>query len=277
MRHSPLTLAGNWKMHLGPREAEAFISALRHVPGGSDDLRGAGVHCVLFPPAVSLDALRRAIDAVPEHDAGRQIDLGVQQIHPAPSGAYTGETSGEIASQAGATYALVGHSERRHIFGETDADTLSRVLASFRAGLSPVLCVGETLEQRQAGELEAVLRRQLEGVFSDPEVREQVGRRGMLVAYEPVWAIGTGETATPQDAGDAHQRIRAYLVSTLGTEVGRSISILYGGSVKPELAEALLHAPEVGGLLVGGASLAPASWGQLMRVARDVALARTAD
>jgi triosephosphate isomerase len=277
MSQTQITLAGNWKMHLGPREAEAFLRALAADPEAAKDLKSAGVTCLLFPPALSVDALRRMLEGLDRTTGPGQIELGVQQIHPAPSGAFTGETSGEMAAQAGATHALVGHSERRHIFGESDADALLRVRAAFRAGLLPVLCVGETLAERKQGALEHVLHRQLEAVLSDPEVRDQIARRGMIVAYEPVWAIGTGETATPKDASEAHTLIRTDLVASLGADLGGSLPILYGGSVKPSLAEALLAAPGVSGLLVGGASLEAGSWAQLMRVAHEIALGNTAD
>jgi triosephosphate isomerase (TIM) len=277
MSQSRILLAGNWKMHLGPREAEAFLAALSRESGLAKDFEAVGIDCLLFPPALSLDALRRMLDGLTKTTGVGQIRLGVQQIHPAPSGAFTGETSAEMAAQAGATHGLVGHSERRHVFGESDAETLLRVRAAFRAGLHPVLCVGETLEERRQGALEPVLRRQLDAVLTDPEVRDQIARRGLTVAYEPVWAIGTGETATPADAAEAHGLIRAHLAATLGVDLGGTVPILYGGSVKPSLAEDLLKAPGVAGLLVGGASLDPASWSELMQIAYQVASRNAAD
>jgi triosephosphate isomerase len=270
MIQRPILLAGNWKMHLGPREAERFYADLvNRFPPDAPAARGVSV--VIFPPALSLDALSQAIRATGADRTSPKIELGIQQVHPEPSGAFTGESSAEMAAQAGADYALVGHSERRHIFGESDEDTRARVLAAFRGGLTPVLCVGETLEERMAGRLGDVLRRQLDAVFQDPEVREQGARRGIVVAYEPVWAIGTGETATPTDAGEAHTLIHRHLVQSLGEELGDAIPILYGGSVKPALAKDLLHASHVRGLLVGGASLEPDSWAELMEIATAVA------
>ncbi|TVP49483.1 MAG: triose-phosphate isomerase [Gemmatimonadales bacterium] len=265
-------VAGNWKMNLGPRDAELFLDAFAAVFGGSGEpadgqARPGGCRVALFPPAVSLDAARRRKAQLEESGAwGRApaLELGVQQIHAEADGAFTGETSAEQASQAGATLALVGHSERRTIFHETDDMVVRRVQAAFRAGLAPMLCVGEQLEERKAGRLEAVLLRQLEAVLSPPELRAGIRPETFSVAYEPVWAIGTGETATPDDAAEAHAILRGCLVDRLGEEIGAAIPILYGGSVKPANADELLAAPEVGGLLVGGASLDPGDFAALV-------------
>jgi triosephosphate isomerase (TIM) len=267
-------VAGNWKMNLGPRDAEEFLDAFiagfgesegattapaesgrSRAPAATDRCRVA-----LFPPAVSLDAAgrRRAhLARSGAWGAAPDLELGVQQIHSEASGAFTGETSAEQASQTGATLALVGHSERRTLFHETDDMVVRRVQAAFRAGLAPMLCVGEQLEERKAGRLEEVLLRQLEAVLSPPDLRARIQPDGFSVAYEPVWAIGTGETATPDDAAEAHAILRGCLVERLGEGIGGKVPILYGGSVKPSNADELLAAPEVGGLLVGGASLDP--------------------
>ncbi len=245
-------IAGNWKMHLGPDGTRAYMEAFQPpTPGG-------GGRLLLFPPALSLSTARAVRDARPELAA---VELGVQNLHPAPSGAFTGEISAEMAREAGATLALVGHSERRHLFGETDGETREKVEAALRAGLAPVLCVGETLEERRGGALEKVLDRQLDAVLSSPALREAVDEGGdVLLAYEPVWAIGTGETATPDDASEAHTFLRARLTEHLGGDGALRIPILYGGSVKPDNAGELLAAPEVDGVLVGGASLDPTSF-----------------
>jgi triosephosphate isomerase (TIM) len=274
-------VAGNWKMNLGPRDAEAFLDAFASGLGNAEGTPGGSSQCriVLFPPAVSLDAAVTRQARLLEAGAwgtAPPIELGVQQIHSEASGAFTGETSAEHASQAGATLALVGHSERRTLFHETDAMVVRRVQAAFRAGLAPMLCVGEQLEERRAGRLEDVLLRQLEAVLSPPELRAKIRPDGFSVAYEPVWAIGTGETATPDDAAEAHAILRGCLVERLGDEIGPRIPILYGGSVKPSNADELLAAPEVGGLLVGGASLDPVDFVALA-VAGDRAAGRAAN
>jgi len=284
-------VAGNWKMNLGPRDAEAFLDAFAHrfgkavrpdggsAPGESRDGDARRSRLVLFPPAVSLEAtvIRQArLMEAGAWGTAPSIELGVQQVHSEASGAFTGETSAEHASQAGASLALVGHSERRTLFHETDAMVVRRVQAAFRAGLAPMLCVGEKLEERRAGRLQDVLLRQLEAVLSPPELRAGIRPDSFSVAYEPVWAIGTGETATPDDAAEAHAILRGCLVERLGDEIGRRVPILYGGSVKPSNADELLAAPEVGGLLVGGASLDPVDFAALA-VAGERAAGRAAD
>ncbi|TVP54401.1 MAG: triose-phosphate isomerase [Gemmatimonadales bacterium] len=246
-------VAGNWKMHMGPSRARAFVEAFRH-PEGREQ-----VEVLLFPPAVSLATL---VDGL--RGRGVQARLGVQNIHPEREGAFTGEISAEMAREAGARFILVGHSERRQIFGESPDDTARKIAAAFRAGLTPLLCVGETLVERQAGRLEEVLGRHLDAALSPRGIRDRIhdGER-FLVAYEPVWAIGTGETATPADASGAHAFIRSRLESLLG-DGASGIPILYGGSVKPANAAELLNAQGVDGVLVGGASLDPVSFAKII-------------
>jgi triosephosphate isomerase len=210
---------------------------------------------VIFPPAVSLTAAAECSGRDP------RIELGVQNVHEADSGAFTGETSAPMASEAGARHALCGHSERRHVFGESDARVAAKVGAVIRAGLVPMVCVGETLDERAAGRLEEVLMRQIDAVL---EVLEP--GTTFMIAYEPVWAIGTGETATAQDAADAHGLLRARLRSTIGARAD-AVAILYGGSVRPENAAELLAADGVDGLLVGGASLDPESFARIVEAA----------
>jgi len=239
-------IAGNWKMNLGPRETEAFFRrfAPRFRPGEAPEL-------LLFPPALSLAA------AVAARPPDPRIELGVQNVHWEDSGAFTGELSASMALQAGASHVLIGHSERRHLFGETDEEVRRKAVAVLEQGLTPVVCVGETLEERQGGRLQEVILRQLDAVL--PEFRADPSAR-VILAYEPVWAIGTGETATPSDASEAHGLLRARMMAALGTDRAASVPILYGGSVKPTNAEELLTAPDVDGVLVGGASLDPASF-----------------
>jgi triosephosphate isomerase len=240
-------IAGNWKMHMGPAETRAFFKELR-----LDDV-GADQELLIFPPAVSLGV------AVAEAGSHPRLQVGVQNIHWEDRGAFTGETSAGMAAEVGARFALIGHSERRHVFGETDEQVALKVVAARRNGLVPVVCVGETLEERRGGAVAGVILRQLNAVL--PVFAGNDGR--FLVAYEPVWAIGTGETATPEDASEAHATLRGALAEALGPETARRVSLLYGGSVKPGNAAELLAASDVDGVLVGGASLDPASFVQI--------------
>ena len=242
--------AANWKMHHAPADAKAFLSAfLAHYPRQQDRT------VIFFPPALTLHVVYAAI-------ADRaDLGVGVQNIHWEDKGAFTGENSAPIARAAGARYVLVGHSERRHVFGETDGETGLKTSAAVRAGLTPVICVGETLAQRDAGETAAVVIRQLRAAVAHVEPNQVVNA---LIAYEPVWAIGTGKTATSRDASDVHGAIRAELKQLTGDR-GGAVQILYGGSVNRGNAESLLAAEDVDGLLVGGASLEGEAWAGIVR------------
>jgi len=253
-----VVIAGNWKMNLDPGEGSRFIERL--------DLDATGrAEVLIFPPTLTLDSVRRALLNAPP---ARPVGLGVQNVHPEVAGAFTGEVSAEMASAAGATFVLVGHSERRAIFGESLDDTRAKVSAVQRAKLVPLLCVGETLEERKRGELKRVLLEQLDVVIGTESIRNRIVSGGdFVLAYEPVWAIGTGETATPDDASEAHALLRAHLTERLSAAVGDRVPILYGGSVKPDNAAELLNSPEVSGVLVGGASLDPVSFAAIVRVA----------
>jgi len=246
-------VAGNWKMNLGPAEARAFFGGFRpRLPSeGAPEI-------LVFPPALSLEAVMQAAPS------GLGLAVGIQNLYWEPSGAFTGEISAPMAREAGATHALVGHSERRQLFGETDPEVALKAKAASEAGLVPVVCVGETLEERRSGRLQGVLSRQLGAVM--PHLQEALAAQ-VLLAYEPVWAIGTGETATPGDASQAHVLLREILVDGLGPENGEAIPILYGGSVKPDNARALMEAPYVDGVLVGGASLDPGSFSSIVEAA----------
>jgi triosephosphate isomerase (TIM) len=238
-------LAANWKMHFGPQRARTFAAEL------AASLPAQGNRTVLlFPPAVSLAAVSGVLFDRPD------IWLGAQNCWHEDQGAFTGELSVPMAKEAGARVVLVGHSERRHVFGEGDAWQAKKVHAAFRHGLRPMLCVGETLAEREAGKADDVVLRQLLAVtegLDDAQLHE------LNIAYEPVWAIGTGKTATPQDATAMHSVIREALRRRLG-DAAVQVPVLYGGSVKPDNAGELLRSPEVDGLLVGGASLDVASW-----------------
>lgn len=243
-------LAANWKMNHGPSDARAFMRTFL-----TRYARRSDRSVIMFPPAVTLPALVAAIKDRPD------ILLGVQNIHWEDKGAFTGETSAPMARDAGARVALVGHSERRHVFGETDDQTRKKCAAAARAGLRPMLCVGERLEERRAGETESVVLRQLHAGVADLDPAHMAQ---MLIAYEPVWAIGTGQTAEPRDASAVHVLIRGAL-KQLAADRANEIPILYGGSVNTGNAQTLLAAQDVDGLLVGGASLDPEGWATIAR------------
>ena len=245
-----LIFAANWKMNQAPADAAAFLRTFTDQYARQQDRR-----VLFFPPAVSLHAV---LHAVRERS---DLEAGVQNIHWEDKGAFTGETSGPLARAAGARHVLVGHSERRHVFGETDEETGKKVAAAFRAGLTPTICVGETLAQRDAGETIVVVKRQLRAALIGVEVAALVTA---IIAYEPVWAIGTGKTATPTDASEVHVAIRAELKAIAG-ERGAVLPILYGGSVNKSNVETLLAAAEVDGVLVGGASLDAEQWLAIVR------------
>jgi triosephosphate isomerase len=243
----PPVLAANWKMNHGPTEARAFMAAFLAAYTPKTDRTVA-----IFPPALSLATVRNAL-------AGRtDIQLGVQNIHTEPKGAFTGENSAAMARDAGARLALVGHSERRHVFGETDESTAKKCAVAFQHSVVPMLCVGEKLEQRENAQTDEVVVRQLRSGLSMIDAKDLPR---VLIAYEPVWAIGTGKTATPADASAVHKMIREELATILASRhAAAEVPILYGGSVNRENARSLLDAPGVDGLLVGGASLEPSSW-----------------
>ncbi|HET7789415.1 MAG TPA: triose-phosphate isomerase [Gemmatimonadales bacterium] len=245
----PLLFAANWKMHLGPRAAREFFEAfLPRTPARP------GREIWFFPPAVSLEPVARAI--APRAD----LAAGAQDVYWEEKGAFTGAVSAPLAAEAGARAALVGHSERRHVFGETDAETGKKLRAVLAAGLEGVLCVGELLAEREAGRTVDVVKRQL-GAGLDGLDARALAR--VSVAYEPVWAIGTGKNATPADAAAVHREIRTFLADR-----GRAQArVLYGGSVNLKNIAALLAEPELDGVLVGGASLDPAAWSELVQTA----------
>ncbi|MFN2398700.1 MAG: triose-phosphate isomerase [Gemmatimonadaceae bacterium] len=242
--------AANWKMNHGPHDAKAFMRTfLVHYARRPDRT------VIFFPPAPTLSAVADAAKDRPD------VLLGVQNVYWEDKGAFTGEVSAPIARDAGARFALVGHSERRHVFGETDDETARKAAAAVRAGLTPVLCIGEKLEERERGDTEAVVLRQL---AAGVQALEPAQIAAMLVAYEPVWAIGTGKTASPEDAAAVHAVIRRALRDLVGQRADE-IPILYGGSVNTVNTSALLAAADVNGVLVGGASLDPGGWATIVR------------
>ena len=245
----PLMYAANWKMHIGPAEARQFAARFLPLvePQPQRDLW-------FFPPAVSIAAAADAFAGRPD------IRVGAQNVHWEAKGAFTGETSVPLMQSAGGAGALVGHSERRHVFGETDEETARKVAALLAAGATPFLCVGETLAQRDAGETERVVLRQLDAALAGVAA---AGLAQLVVAYEPVWAIGTGRNAQPADAAAVHRVIRARLAEMGAPSRPR---ILYGGSVKADNALSLLAQEEIDGVLVGGASLDPEGWAGIVGI-----------
>jgi triosephosphate isomerase len=237
VKRTPL-LAGNWKMNLDRRRALELARALRDAPV-------AGREVAVFPPFVYLDEVARALER-------SGVTVGAQDVCDEKDGAFTGEVSAEMLLDVGATAVLVGHSERRHLYGETDELCNRKLLRALSAGLRVVLCVGELLEERDGGRTEPVIARQttrgLAGVAASDMER-------VTLAYEPVWAIGTGRNATPAQAGEAHGYLRGVVQGLYDERVAGSARILYGGSVKPDNAASLLAVPDVDGALVGGASL----------------------
>jgi triosephosphate isomerase len=247
-------LAANWKMNNGPTAAKAFMDAFLagYAPRSDRTI-------IIFPPAVALATVASTVA-----ERG-DVLAGIQNIHWAEKGAFTGEISAPMAKDAGARVVLVGHSERRHVFGETNAQCAKKCLAASRAKLTFMLCVGETIAQREAGETEGLVTGQLrEGLSQTPNLISA----DFLLAYEPVWAIGTGLTASAGDASAIHTVLRSELRQMIGTRADE-IPILYGGSVNSSNAATLLAAQEVDGLLVGGASVEASSWLAIAQTARS--------
>jgi triosephosphate isomerase (TIM) len=240
-------LAANWKMYKTPAQARQFVDAF--LPELRKRTREDDV--VLCPPYICLPEVIDAAKAWPS------LGVGAQDVFWEKEGAYTGAISGPMLVATGCTHVIIGHSERRQYFGETDDTVNARLKAALEAGLVPIVCVGEVLQEREAGLTESVLRRQctyaFRGIGGDKA-------KPLAVAYEPVWAIGTGKTATPEMAVEAHMIIRAEAASAFGDEVAKNMRILYGGSVKPDNSKSLLSQAEIDGALVGGASLDPASF-----------------
>lgn len=241
MHRKPL-IAANWKMHLGVEESLKFITHFTRQP-----ISFAQVDVAICPPFTSLYTASVALQ-------GTEIHLGAQNCHWEDSGAFTGEVSPVFLKDLGCRYVIVGHSERRHIFRETDNEIAKKLAKATEHFLTPIFCVGETDEERRAGKAFEVLSRQLKDGLALLE-REQIGK--MVIAYEPVWAIGTGLTATPAQAQEAHAFIRNTISKNFGTSFGLEVRILYGGSVKPDNIRTLMHEADIDGALVGGASLKP--------------------
>jgi len=235
-------VAGNWKMNT---DSHSSVELAKRIASGSSQVAGHSVTVGVFPPFVYLQSVARALSA-------SSVAVGAQDTYFQSNGAFTGEISSSMLKDIGCTYVLCGHSERRHVIGETDKLINKKVAAAISGGLLPILCVGELLAERDAGQTEKVVTRQLKTDLADLSV-EKVS--AVTIAYEPVWAIGTGRTATPQQAHEAHNFIRKLLAQMYNERLAEEIRILYGGSVKSANAADLMHQQDVDGLLVGGASL----------------------
>lgn len=248
-------LAGNWKMHGTRSETERLLSALTQALGGIDP---AQREIVVAPPFSALETAARLL-------AGTPIRLAAQNLHWEPHGAFTGEVSGRMLKEAGCTYVILGHSERRQYFVETDQSVARKVRAARRDGLLPIVCVGESLEERESGATLAVIDRQIRGALqdSDPD-QAPAALTDLVIAYEPIWAIGTGRSATPDQAQEVHATIRATLGSLTSPATADTTRLLYGGSVKPDTVDGLMAQPDIDGALVGGASLQADSFARIV-------------
>lgn len=235
-------IAGNWKMHLTHDEA---VQLATDIAKGLAEDSESDVDVAVCPPSPYLHAVCDALDSP-------RVGVGAQNMYHEPKGAYTGEISGAMLCDVGCKYVILGHSERRHVLGETNADVNKKVLAAFEVGLIPIVCVGELLEERQAGRTAEVVREQFDGSLAGLTADQM---KTVVIAYEPVWAIGTGEVATPEQAEEVHADLRKLMESRYNSEVAAAVRIQYGGSVKPNNAKDLLTQPNIDGALVGGASL----------------------
>jgi triosephosphate isomerase len=250
-------IAGNWKMFKTVHEAVVFVKELRGLVKDVTD-----VDIVVAPPFTALHAVAEAA-------RNSNVAVAAQNLHWEREGAFTGEVSASMVKEAGAEYVIIGHSERRRLFGETDVIVNRKVTAAIGAGVIPIMCVGETLEERERNETLAILDRQIKDGL-DGVIGDQVA--ALVVAYEPVWAIGTGRNATAAQAGEAHAHIRARLRQWFGAEAAEPCRVIYGGSVKPDNISQLIAEPDVDGALVGGASLDLKSFSDIVTASRPPAV-----
>ena len=247
-------VAGNWKMNT---DSHSSVDLAKRVASGSSQVAGQGVSVAVCPPFVYLQSVAKALSA-------SSVAVAAQDIYFEPKGAFTGEISASMLKDIGCTYALCGHSERRHVIGETDELVNKKVAAAIGGGLLPILCVGELLAEREASQTEEVVSRQLKAGLAGLGVEKA---SAVTIAYEPVWAIGTGRTATPQQAQDVHSFVRKLITEFYDNQLAEEIRILYGGSVKPNNSADLMSQPDIDGLLVGGASLSADDFVTIIRSA----------
>jgi len=242
-------IAGNWKMNMTATQARELAGKLVPLVSG---VKGRDV--VLGPPFTSLAAVAETIK-------GSNIGLAAQNLHWEDKGAFTGEISADMLLDSGCKYVIIGHSERRQYFGETDETVNKKVKQALKKGLLPILCVGETLAEREAGKLKDIISRQVTGGLNDISAEDM---KKIVLAYEPVWAIGTGKTATPEQANEVHALIRQKIKALYSADIAEGLRIQYGGSVTPENVSTLMAMPDIDGALVGGASLKPESFAALV-------------
>lgn len=242
-------MAGNWKMNKTRDEALRFVYAVANELPSSEQ-----VESVICAPAILLRCLVKR--------QGEELKIGAQNMHYAESGAYTGEISPSMLETTGVSYVILGHSERRQMFNETDEAINKKIVAALAHDLTPIVCCGETLEEREAGKVEEILGNQIRKDYANLPAEDV---KKTVIAYEPIWAIGTGKTATPEIADDACGFVRSVIKEMYGEEVSEAIRVLYGGSVKPSNVDALMAQPNIDGGLVGGASLEPESFLQLVK------------
>lgn len=250
MSRKPI-IAANWKMNIGPAQASEFIASFLN------NINGAALGCdvVIVPPFTSIPAVTSALKG------NTTVGVGAQNVSQYDNGAYTGEISTAMLQEAGVTYVVLGHSERRQYFGETDAIINAKIKKTLDAGLTPIFCIGETKDERLGGQLEEVLKTQTTGGLEGLSAGQV---ESIVIAYEPVWAIGTGLTATSKEAQEAHAFVRSVLAGLFDQETAGKVRIQYGGSVKPDNVKELMAQPDIDGALVGGASLDPASFTSLV-------------
>ncbi len=251
----PIVIAGNWKMHKTNSEAMQLANQIR-----IKTLDITKTRIIICPPFTALASVYEII-------GDSRIHLGAQNMFWEKEGAFTGEISAGMIKSTGADYVIIGHSERRRYFAETDETVNKKVKAALANGLKPIVCVGETLEEREANITLKVVHRQIRGAFSEISAEEMAN---VIIAYEPVWAIGTGKTATPEQAEEVHSEIRKLIHELYGQDIAQKIIIQYGGSVKPENAEALLNQPDIDGALVGGACLKAESFSAIIHTAEKL-------
>lgn len=248
-------IAGNWKMNCGISETETLLRGIKEIR----ETMPEGVDGLVCPPTISLQAASAELESL------NGLALGAQNVHYEENGAYTGEVSTEMLNEVGCNYVIIGHSERRQYFGETDKTVNAKVTKALKDGLQPVICVGESLKQRKANEHKLRVRKQVQSALVGVD-----DASNLVIAYEPIWAIGTGETATPDQAQEMHKMIRSVLTDLFDEDRANQIQIVYGGSMKPHNAEELLQQPDVDGGLIGGASLKAKSFTQIIQIAEKL-------
>ena len=251
-----ILVAGNWKMNMGPKETASMISDLKK----SNPEIPSNVDVLLCPPFVSLTTAAEALE-------GYDVDLGAQDVYFEDNGAFTGAISTAMLNEVGCSHVIIGHSERRALFGDTDEVVNTKIKKALADSLTPIVCVGETLEQRNANEHLDLVRGQIEAAYAGLDKGEA---EKVVVAYEPIWAIGTGETATPDQAQEMHELIREKLNGLYDEGLSEGTRILYGGSVKPKNAEELFSQKDVDGGLIGGASLKAETLGPVIDIAKGI-------